>query len=216
VDVGCQELVIAAALEGGPLAQGRFRNDADGHRKLIHFLRRLGREIRVAIESTGTYGIDLAVSLHKAGVAVMVANPRAVANFARALQQRSKTDPLDALTLLEYVRRMDFVPWQPPAQNRFELRAIQRRVRSLKRIIVQEKNRLHASLFSRELTSAVNADIGVNVRHLTSRCVLLQKKALTRPIRNCCVCSSCSSRSKASAQPQRFLSSPSLRCCPAI
>ena len=44
----------------------------------------------------------------------MVANPRAIADFAKALLQRSKTDKLDAEVMLEFVRRMPFVPWQPP------------------------------------------------------------------------------------------------------
>lgn len=177
-DVGSREIVVAAAAEGSKTAQARFGNDAEGHDKLIRFLRKLGLPIRIALESTGTYGLDAAVALHRAGIEVMVANPRAVAHFARALQQRSKTDALDALTLLEYVRRMEFVPWQPPAQNRFELRALQRRIRSLKAIIVQEKNRRHASSYARELTTTVESDIAVNIRHLTTRCALLEKKAL--------------------------------------
>ena len=38
----------------------------------------------------------------------MMANPRAVRNFARATMQRSKNDQLDALVLLEFAARMEF------------------------------------------------------------------------------------------------------------
>ena len=48
------------------------------------------------LESTGVYGLDLAFALHRAKrVGVMVANPRAIAAFAKASLQRSKTDTLD-------------------------------------------------------------------------------------------------------------------------
>lgn len=178
LDIGSKELVVAAAVDGKATVQARFGNDAKGHQKLIRFLRKVGQEIRIALESTGTYGLDVALALHQAGMAVMVVNPRAIAHFARALVQRSKTDALDALVLLEFVRRMEFVRWQPPAPNRFELRAIQRRIRNLKAMIVQEKNRLHASSYARELTTTIESDIAVHIRHLISRCALLEKKAL--------------------------------------
>ncbi len=78
-------------------------------------VRRRGRKVRVCLESTGTYGLDLALALHRAvGIEVMVLNPRAARNFAKALMRRSKTDPIDARVLREYVRRMEFVPWHPP------------------------------------------------------------------------------------------------------
>ncbi len=52
----------------------------------------------------------------------MVVNPRAARDFARAMMQRSKTDKLDAAVLLEFVRRMPFQAWLPPAPEEFELR----------------------------------------------------------------------------------------------
>ncbi len=40
----------------------------------------------------------------------MVLNPRAARHFAQVLMHQSKTDPVDARVLLEYVQRMDFSP----------------------------------------------------------------------------------------------------------
>ena len=58
----------------------------------------------------------------------MVANPRTIADFGKALLQRSKTDRADAETMLTFVERMLFVPWRAPSKAALELRAITRRI----------------------------------------------------------------------------------------
>src|SRR6266567_5583776 len=64
-------------------------NDAVGHRKLVRLLFKRGSQPRVCLEATGVYGLELACALVRAGIAVMVANPRAIANFGSAMFQRS-------------------------------------------------------------------------------------------------------------------------------
>ena len=116
VDVSARELVVAIEAAGRREAPIVFSNDADGHRKLIQRATKRGASAQVVLESTGTYGLDLALALHRAKrVEAMVANPRAIAPFARASLQRSKTDRLDAETILEFAVRMPFEPWSPPA-----------------------------------------------------------------------------------------------------
>ncbi len=140
-------------------------------------VRRRGRKVRVCLESTGTYGLDLALALHRAvGIEVMVLNPRAARNFAKALMRRSKTDPIDARVLREYVRRMEFVPWHPPTIEKLELRAFARRIASLIQMRTQEKNRLHSASSCAELKSICN-DIEVNIRHLDRRIEQLGNQA---------------------------------------
>jgi len=51
---------------------------------------------------------------------------RAVANFAKAMMSRSKTDPMDAAVLREFAERMPFVEWVPSSQEALELRAASR------------------------------------------------------------------------------------------
>ena len=72
----------------------------------------------------------------------MVANPRAVENFAKAMMSRSKTDPMDAEVLREFAERMPFVEWVPPSQAALERRAASRRLHSLSNMGTREKNRL--------------------------------------------------------------------------
>jgi transposase len=75
-------------------------------------LQRAGAPIRICLEATSLNGLDLALALHAVGMVFMIANPRSVRNFARAMMQRSKTDRLDALVLREYAARMPFVVWR--------------------------------------------------------------------------------------------------------
>ena len=123
----------------------RFANTPFGHQELKRCLTRGRTRVRVCMESTGLYGLDVAQVLHAdTRIEVMVANPRAVKNFAQALFQRSKNDPLDAGVLLEYVERMPFQPWQPPSRSALQVTALARRIHALTEQATMEKNRLHA------------------------------------------------------------------------
>ena len=97
-------------------------------------------------EFTGVYSFDLALALHKCEHAeVMVANPRSIKDFARASMKRSKSDAQDAVSIREFAKRMDFVPWQPPAREVLELRTITRRIAALTVERTRELNRKHAA-----------------------------------------------------------------------
>ena len=179
MDVSAKELVVAVEGTDRREAIVAFSNDAEGHRKLIQLATKRGASAQVVLESTGTYGLDLAFALHRAKrVEVMVANPRAIAHFARASLQRSKTDHLDAQTILEFGMRMPFEPWSPPAPENMELRALSRRIEAMSKSVVQEKNRLHANSQSEELSDFVKEDIREFVELLESRIVRLRKQAL--------------------------------------
>lgn len=152
-------------------------NTAEGHQRLILRLARCTLPVRVCLESTGFYSLDLAVALFDAeDIEVMVINPRIARRFAQALMHRSKTDPVDARVLREYTRRMAFVPWHPPATENLQLRAIARRIAALTQIRTQEKNRLHAAHSCRRL-ELICQDIEVNIRHLDRRLEQLLSQA---------------------------------------
>ena len=85
IEVSSQELVVALQREGKRKDLKTFPNTAAGHQALIRHLSCPGRTVRAVLESTGLYGLDLALALRRAGIEVMVANPRAVRHFAQAL-----------------------------------------------------------------------------------------------------------------------------------
>src|SRR4029434_2879773 len=103
IDVSKAVLDVAVRRDERKFETARFENDAAGHKKLVRWLTKGGRPVRVVLESTGTYSLDVALALQRTrGIAVMVANPRAVKQFAGALMQRSKTDLTAAAALREY------------------------------------------------------------------------------------------------------------------
>jgi transposase len=156
-----------------------FDSDAGGHRELVGWLTKRGRTAQVVLESTGTYSLDVALALHRArGVAVMVANPRAVKQSAGALMQRSKTDLTAAAALREYAARRPFVAWQPPAAAVLALRGIARRIAVLGVERARDRNRLHAVQATAEQVALVVNDIEVNIRHPERRIELLTAEAV--------------------------------------
>ena len=163
-----------------PAQRREFLNTAVGHEGLIQWLSKSATAVQVCIEATGLYSLDLALALHRAeGIEVMVANPRAIADFAKALLQRSKTDQLDAEVMLEFARRMPFVAWQPPSSPQLDLRALMRRITGLKLVSQQEKNRLHSVSQSAEITPLVRKDIQSHLVQLERHIEKLEHQAET-------------------------------------
>ena len=181
IDVSARTLVVALERDHQPGRQRReFLNTAVGHEGLIQWLSKSATAVQVCIEATGLYSLDLALALHRAeGIEVMVANPRAIADFAKALLQRSKTDQLDAEVMLEFARRMPFVAWQPPSSPQLELRALMRRITGLKLVSQQEKNRLHSVSQSAEITPLVRKDIQSHLVQLERHIEKLEHQAET-------------------------------------
>ena len=125
IDVSARELTVAVASK----TTQSFENNAKGHRAISRLVAGCAKgEVQVCVEATGSYSLDLCFHLQGCGLRVMVANPRAVANFAKAMMSRSKTDPMDAEVLREFAERMPFVEWVPPSQAALELRAASRRL----------------------------------------------------------------------------------------
>ena len=179
IDVGARELAVAIDRGRSPVWEGTVPNDASGHRTLIRRLTRTKATARVCLEATGVYHLDLALALERArGIELMVANPRTTKDFARAQLRRSKTDRTDAHSLLEFVRRMEFDPWQPPKRSILDLRALSRRIQALLVTRAQEKNRLHADDSVEATSPAIRASIERHVLALNDENAALSEAAL--------------------------------------
>lgn len=178
VDVSAKTFTLIIEHEGTKTEALDLPNDPKGHKKLIRIITKKGFHARVVLEATGNYSLDIALALHRAPrVEVMVANPRAISQFAGAYLRRSKTDALDANVLVEFALRMPFEPWKPPQAHAFDLRAISRRIEALTKTATQEKNRLHAAASFDEMSDVVRNDIEVNIRHLERRIERLREQA---------------------------------------
>ncbi len=178
IEVGAKELVVSLEREGRRMALKSFDNSAQGHQTIIRHLRRPGRSVRVCLESTGVYGLDLALALTRAGFEVRVANPRAVRHFATALMQRSKNDRLDAVVLLEFALRMPFQAWVPPRPAALRLHALARRLEALKGMQAAEKSRLHVADATDTTPPALRRDLERSLRSLRRAIARLSAEAV--------------------------------------
>jgi transposase len=173
IDVSARDLTVSVASK----TTQSFENNAKGHRAISRLVLRCAKgDVQICVEATGSYSLDLCFHLQSCGLRVMVANPRAVSNFAKAMMSRSKTDPMDAEVLREFAERMPFVEWVPPAQAALELRAASRRLDSLSNMLTREKNRLHAARATKTTISIVSDDLKSSIKHFEGRMERLIKK----------------------------------------
>lgn len=173
VDVSSEKLDVAVAGPNG-VWEGQFKNSPEGFRSLI---KRVGKRGRVCMEATGVYHLALALALEQAGLDVMVVNPRAIKDHARALQKRSKTDRVDARTILDFLQRMEFVAWVSPGREITEFRSIARHIASLIELQSAERSRLHAARTSNQ-SRLVIREIEGTIRYLNQRVTKAEKAAI--------------------------------------
>jgi transposase len=178
IEVSAQELVVALPGKKGEALLQRYPNTAAGHRALLGALTRGGKRVRACMEATGMYGLDVALLLSgREGIELMVANPRAAKHFAMATMQRSKTDPLDALMLREFVTRMEFQSWARPGERSLELWSIARRLQALRKQRVAEKNRQHAAGISQATAECVRQSVARMLRAFDREIKQLREQA---------------------------------------
>jgi transposase len=178
IEVGAQELAVSLQRKGERKSLNTFPNQAQGHQAIVRHLRCPGRRVRVCLESTGVYGLDLALALGRAGFEVMMANPRAVRHFATALMQRSKNDRIDAKVLLEFAMRMPFRAWVPPRPAALQLHALARRLEALTAMQAAEKSRWHAADATDTTPSALRRDLERSLRSLRRAIARLSAEAV--------------------------------------
>jgi transposase len=177
IDVSAKSLTVAIQRAGQPIEQRSFPNNPNGHRALIVWLRKAKSPVRVSLEATGIYSLDLAFVLDVAeGIEVAVLNPKVANRFAQTIR-RSKTDAADAEVLAEYTHRMPFTAWIVPSSSSMRLRSIVRHVESLSVQSAQNQNRLHAAHGS--IPGCVVQDLKRSVASLELRIAKLRCEAMT-------------------------------------
>lgn len=160
-------------------SQRRFANTASGHRQAIAWMLQGADSVRVCLEATGIYHLQLALALDRApGLELMVVNPRASRRFAEAQMVRAKTDQVDAAVLLLYLERMPFTAWAAPTEHRLELQSLAHRLAQLKKETQRERSRLHAAERAGAHTALARRDIRAHLRYLQRHADSIQAEAL--------------------------------------
>lgn len=137
IDVSKDKLDIAVLPQGETFTTSR---DAKGPAHLIARIKPLLPQA-VAVEATGGFETLVAARLAADGLPVVVVNPAQVRAFAKALGQRAKTDPIDALVIARFVlaTKPEIRPL-PDEATRFLNDLVSRR-RQIINMIVAEKQR---------------------------------------------------------------------------
>ncbi len=178
IDVSASSLSVALIEPDRCVSQRTFANSASGHKALVGWLGGGHAKVRVSLEATGIYSLDLALALDAAAhIEVAVLNPKLVNRFAQTLR-RSKTDAADAVVLAEYSRRMPFAAWQRPGADHLRLRTIGRYIESL---VVEQtglKNRLRTAESTATRPRAVTADMRRALASLERRVAKMRRAAL--------------------------------------
>jgi len=137
-------------------------NEDAGIRSVVERLQGLGPTL-IVLEATGGYEAAVVAALATAGLPVVVANPRQVRDFAKAIGQLAKTDRLDAAVLALFAERVRPAPRPLPDEAAQALDALLTRRRQLIGMLTAERNRL---LVAR---AAVRRDLQQHIRWLERR-----------------------------------------------
>lgn len=182
IDVGSKELVTARrGKDQAPLLK-TFANTPAGRQKLVALLKEStapGGTIRVCLEATGAYSLEVALLLAGVdGCQVMVSNPITIKSFLRARGLRAKTDRIDAIGILTFLETMEFRPWTPPKAAYLQLQATARRIYQINAEKCREENRLEALEVSGIQAKALTGDIRRSIAGFERRILALEKAAM--------------------------------------
>lgn len=142
VDVSKAQLDVGVSRSGETVT---FPNTGPGIAALEQWVDGLSPTL-VVMEATGGFEVPAAAALAAAGIAVVIANPRQVRDFAKATGQLAKTDAIDAQILALFAERVR-PPVRPlPDDEARALDALIGRRRQIIDMITAEKNRLGFAL----------------------------------------------------------------------
>ncbi len=130
----------------------------------------------VVMEATSTYWIQLANALHTGGYHVSVVNPKQAHDFAKAVLQHAKTDPLDAKMLAHLGPKLAPARWTPPPAIYHELQQRLAWRDSLVALRTQVSNQHHALLHEQVVVDAVAGSQTALISTLTAQIQAVERE----------------------------------------
>lgn len=129
-------------------AGAQFANKATGFRRLERWARKLTQGSKAPVwfvmEATGSYHEQLAYYLHERGHRVVIVLPTKMKNFIKTLDNKSKTDRLDARAIAQFGLERTLEPWTPPSAQLRTLKILAREYDALVQQAVKVGNQMHA------------------------------------------------------------------------
>jgi len=129
------------------VATSSFENNANGFIKLREWLNRKqdnGIALHVNMEATGTYHEEAAYFLAGVGYRLSVIQPTKGKQYAKSLDEKNKTDKIDAGMLARMGLERDLMPWSRPNERLRLLKRMSRERIGLIRDRNALTNQLHA------------------------------------------------------------------------
>jgi len=125
-----------------------FKNSLAGFKLFLRWLKKyiLSDDIPLVfvMEATGVYYEHLAHFLFQHNYQLAVILPNKIRNYAKSLESKSKTDPLDSAVITRFGLERQLNLWTPPSDTIKALRDLCREYHCLKANCTQIKNQLHA------------------------------------------------------------------------
>ena len=141
IDVGKDSLELAISLANQKIIRHSLANSASDHVRIVSLCQTYQVAL-VVLEATGGLELDVAAELVAAGIPVSIITPAQSRSFAGALNQKAKTDAIDAAMLATFARYMPVEVSQVPSESLRNLRELATRRRQLVEQLVAEKNHL--------------------------------------------------------------------------
>lgn len=135
-----------------------FNNNPAGHKLFLKWTlkNKLSDSLPLVfvMEVTGTYHENLAHFLYENNQQLAVVLPNKIRNFAKSLEAKSKTDPIDSAAITRFALERKQTLWTPPNPKIKAIRDLVREYHSLKTMATEIKNQIHA----KENAFSVNKD----------------------------------------------------------
>jgi len=144
IDVGKDSLELAITLADQKIIRHSLANSAPDHAKIVSLCRTYQVAL-VVLEATGGLELDVAAELAAAGIPVSVITPAQSRFFAGALNQKAKTDAIDASMLATFARCMPVKISLIASETQRNLHELATRRRQLTEIIAADEQ-LHLAV----------------------------------------------------------------------
>jgi len=125
-----------------------FKNTPSGFNKLIEWKNKkiISKNIPLSfvMETTGVYYENLAYFLYQKNYNVSVVLANKIFNYAKTLENKSKTDPIDAASVTSFGLERKLKLWHLPSITMKSIKSLCREYHSTKDNITEIKNQIHA------------------------------------------------------------------------
>lgn len=161
IDVSKDDLVVCYGTINSELKQTIssakcFKNNPAGFKTLISWANKLADNnlsVWFVMEATGVYYENLAYFLSENGYQLTVLLPNKIKSFMRTLDNKSKTDNLDAYAITLFGLEKTLKKWQIPDNLFKKLKELTREYTNIKSLSTRAKNRIHAKEHSHKPTA---------------------------------------------------------------